>query len=133
VMTYSEDESSQGAGCGAPGAGDSEPDTITGVLSHSTFNETGSGQNQDGAETSHETLVEWYNSSMIGMVSNVTKADIMAGLDSNGAGLGGYSIEISVDASAGNGLFCTHTDNGENVDYSIELIVLDYTITEVKE
>ena len=133
VMTYSEDESSGGLGCFAPGASDTEPDTITGVLSHSTFNETGSGQNQDGAETSHETLVEWYNSSMIGMVSNVTKADIMAGLDSNGAGLGDYSIEISVDVASGGGAGCQHTDNGENVDYSIELIVLDYTITEVKE
>ena len=133
VMTYSEDESSAGIGCLAPGATNTESDTITGVLSHSTFNGTGSGQNQDGAPTSHETLVEWYDTSMIGNVSNVTKADIMAGLDSNGAGLGGYSIEISVDVSMGGGAGCQHTDNGENVDYSIELIVLDYTITEVKE
>ena len=133
VMTYSEDESSQGAGCGAPGADDVEPDTITGLLSHSAFNGTESGQNQDGAPASHETLVEWYDASMIGNVSNVTKADIMAGLDSNGAGLGDYSIDISVDVSAGGGAGCQHTDNGEHVDYSIELIVLDYTITEVKE
>ena len=133
VMTYSEDETSQGAGCVTPGAGDPEPDTITGVLSHSTFNATESGQNQDDAPVSHETLVEWYDSSMIGTVSNVTKADIMAGLDSNGAGLGGYSIEISVDVASGGGAGCTHTDNGEHVDYSIELIVLDYTIAEVKE
>ena len=133
VMTYSEDESSAGLGCLAPGASDTEPDTITGVLSHSTFNGTGSGQNQDGAATSHETLVEWYDASMIGTVSNATKADIMAGLDSNGAGLGDYSIAISVDVSMGGGAGCQHTDNGENVDYSIELIVLDYTIAEVKE
>ncbi|NCG42854.1 MAG: hypothetical protein GWO84_04875 [Euryarchaeota archaeon] len=133
VMTYSEDETSQGLGCAFGGASDSEPDTITGFLSHSLFNGSASGQNQDGAPASHETLVEWYDASMIGNVSNVTKADIMAGLDSNGAGLGDYSIEISVDVSMGGGAGCQHTDNGENVDYSIELMVLDYTITEVKE
>jgi hypothetical protein len=133
VMTYSEDESSAGLGCALPGASDTESDTITGMLMHSGFNASADGQNQDGAPASHETLVEWYDASMIGNVSNVTKADIMAGLDSNGAGLGDYSIEISVDVSMGGGAGCTHTDNGENVDYTIELIVLDYTITEVKE
>ncbi|MEJ6654206.1 MAG: sodium/proline symporter [Euryarchaeota archaeon] len=133
VMTYSEDETSQGFGCALPGASDTESDTISGMLMHSGFNGSADGQNQDGSPASHETLVEWYDASMIGDVSNVTKADIMAGLDSNGAGLGDYSIEISVDASMGGGAGCQHTDDGENVDYSIELLILDYTITEVKE
>ena len=133
MLTYQEDESSNGIGCAAPGASNPDPDTITGFLSHSVFNGSTSGQNQDGAPASHETLLEWYDASMIGNVSNVTKADIMAGLDSNGAGLGDYSIEISVDVSMGGGAGCQHTDDGENVDYTIELIVLDYTITEVKE
>jgi hypothetical protein len=132
VMTYSEDESSGGIGCLAPGAANTEPDTITGMLMHSEFNGSASGQNQDGAPATHETLVEWYDASMIGNVSNVTTDDIRAGLDSNGAGLGDYSIEISVDVGVGGGAGCQHTDDGENVDYSIELLVLDYTITEVK-
>jgi sodium/proline symporter len=133
VMTYSEDETSAGfPGCLAPGASNTQPDTITGMLMHAEFNGSASGQNQDGAPATHETLVEWYNASMIGDVSNVTKADIMAGLDSNGAGLGDYSIEISVDVSAGGGAGCQHTDDGENVDYTIQLLVLDYTITEIK-
>jgi sodium/proline symporter len=133
VMTYSEDESSAGLGCFAPGASDTEPDTITSMFVHDEYNITGIGFNQQGASNSHGTSIEWYNSSMIGMVSNVTKADIMASLDSNGAGLGDYSIEISVDVASGGGAGCPHTDDGEHVDYSIELIVLDYTITEVKE
>ena len=132
VMTYSEDEAFAGPGCAAPGASNTEPDTITGMLMHSEFSGSESGQNQEGAPASHETLVEWYDASMIGDVFNVTKADIIAGLDSNGAGLGDYSIGISVDVSAGGGLFCTHTDDGENVDYTIQLLVLDYTITELK-
>ena len=131
-MSYSEDESSAGFGCLAPGASDTESDTITGMLMHNEFSGSESGQNQEGAPASHETLVEWYNASMIGEVSNVTKADIMAGLDSNGAGLGDYSIDISVDVAAGSGAGCQHTDDGENVDYTIEVIILEYVITKVK-
>jgi len=132
-MSYSEDESSIGfPGCLAPGASDTEPDTITGMLMHNEFSGSESGQNQEGAPASHETLVEWYNASMIGDVSNVTKADIMAGIDSNGAGLGAYSIDISVDVAAGSGAGCPHTDDGENVDYTIEVIILEYVITKVK-
>lgn len=131
-MSYSEDESSAGFGCLAPGASDTESDTITGMLMHDEFSGSESGQNQEGAPASHETLVEWYNASMIGEVSNVTKADIMAGLDSNGAGLGDYSIDISVDVATGSGAGCQHTDDGENVDYTIEVIILEYVITKVK-
>ena len=131
-MSYSEDEVSAGLGCIASG-GAAEPDTITGTLIHNEFNGSESGQNQEGVPSSHETLVEWFNASMIGDVSNVTREDIVAGLDSNGAGLGQYSIDISVDVSMGGGVQCTHTDDGENVDYTIEVIILDYTITEIKE
>ena len=59
-------------------------------------------------------------------------ADIEAGLNANGAGLGAYSVEISVDVSVGGGVGCTHEDNGENVDYVIELIALEYTVLEIK-
>jgi hypothetical protein len=113
--------------------GASEADTITGVLSHIGFNGSASGQNQDSGPTSHETLVEWYDASLIGNVTGVSMADIEAGLNANGAGLGAYSVEISVDVSTGGGVGCTHTDNGENVDYVIELIALEYTVIEIKE
>ena len=38
--------------------------------------------------------------------------------------------EISVDAEAGNapGPFCDRTDAGEDVAYSVEIIVFDYDI-----
>ena len=130
-MSYSEDETSAGLGCILSG-GAAEADTITGILMHNEFSGSASGQNQEGAPASHETLVEWYNASMIGDVSNVTRSEIIDGLDSNGAGLGQYSIDISVDVAIGGGGGCTHTDDGENVDYTIEVIVLDYAITEIK-
>ena len=132
IMTYSEDENRGGVGCFI--ADDtSGADTITGVLSHSEFNGSTSGQNQDSGPASHETLIEWYDASLIGNVTGVSKADIAAGLNANGAGLGAYSVEISVDVSVGGGTGCTHEDNGENVDYVVELIVLNnYTVSEVK-
>jgi hypothetical protein len=47
-----------------------------------------------------------------------------------GAGLGAYSTEIGVSAEAGNapGPTCQRSDNGEEVTYSVELIIFDYTI-----
>jgi hypothetical protein len=48
-----------------------------------------------------------------------------------GAGLGAYSADISVSAEAGNELpTCPNqrTDDGEEVTYSVELIIFDYTI-----
>jgi len=133
IMTYSEDEAIPNSiACTAQNT-NAEADTITGVLSHIGFNGSASGQNQDSGPTSHETLVEWYDASLIGNVTGVSMADIEAGLNANGAGLGAYSVEISVDVSTGGGVGCTHTDNGENVDYVIELIALEYTVIEIKE
>ena len=131
IMTYSEDENRVGPACFITDD-TSGADTITGVLSHSEFNGSTSGQNQDAGPASHETLIEWYDASLIGNVTGVSKADIAAGLNANGAGLGAYSVEISVDVSVGGGPGCTHEDNGENVDYVVELIVLNnYTVSEV--
>ena len=134
IMTYSEDETRSGVVPGGCAFSDdtSGADTITGILSHSEFNGSASGQNQDSGPASHETVVEWYDASLIGNVSGVSMADIEAGLNADGAGLGAYSIEISVDATVGGAAGCTHEDNGENVDYIVEVIVLsDYTVTEI--
>ena len=65
TLTYSEDETSGGPGCAAPGASASEPDTITGTITHDNETGTASGQNQEQGESTHEILVEWYNSSLL--------------------------------------------------------------------
>ena len=131
-MTYSEDETRSGLTC-AVTDDTSGADTITGVLSHSSYNGSATGQNQDAGPTSHETEIVWYDVSLIGNVTGVSMADIETGLNANGAGLGAYSFEISVDVSTGGGNGCVHEDNGENVDYVIELIALEYTVVEIKE
>ena len=133
LLTYSEDETSNGVGCAAPGASQPDPDTITGTITHDEFNGTESGQNQGQDSSSHEILVEWYNSTLFfsGNATNMSKSEIISELDSNGAGLGSYFLEITVEAESGNAPGCNHTDNGEEVEYIVEIILLNYEITSI--
>ena len=129
TLTYSEDETSSGLGCNAPGASNPDPDTITGTVVHNEHNTSASGQNSGTGVSSHIVEVEWFNASMIGNVSGVSKSDINNGLDVGGAGLGVYTLDVTVVVDSGGGLGCSHTDDGEEVEYLVELITLDYSIT----
>ena len=129
TLTYSEDETSSGLGCNAPGASNPDPDTITGTVVHNEHNTSASGQNSGAGVSSHIVEVEWFNASMIGNVSGVSKSDINNGLDVGDAGLGVYTLDVTVVVDSGGGLGCSHTDDGEEVEYLVELITLDYSIT----
>ena len=127
-MTYEEDETGNDAPiC----TGSDAPDTITGTASHLTFNASADGQN-NGGSGSHDASAIWYNESMIGAnVSGLSLNEIKSQIDSMGAGLGDHTVSISVDAQAGNEnnpLCGQRSDGGETVDYTVELIVLDYSI-----
>jgi len=127
ILTYDEDETINGVGCAGPA-----PDTIAGTITHRNFNGTGSDNNQDSS--SLEVLVEWYNSSLYlsGNASGMSESQIINELDSMGEGLGSYTLEINVDADEGGGPLrpqCNHTDNGEEVKYLVEVVLLDYQIT----
>ena len=128
TLTYSEDETSSGLGCNAPGASNPDPDTITGTVVHNEHNTSASGQNSGTGVSSHIVEVEWFNASMIGNVSGVSKSDINNGLDVGDAGLGVYTLDVTVVVDSGGGLGCSHTDDGEEVEYLVELITLDYSI-----
>ena len=130
-LNYSEDETSSGLGCNAPGASNPDPDTITGTVAHNEYNSTSSGQNSGGGTSSHQVVVEWYNTSLTGNVSGVSKSDINEGLDVGNSGSGIYSLDISVVVEEGGGIGCAHTDDGEEVEYLVELIILDYSILSV--
>ena len=126
MMSYGEDETST-AGCiGGNGA-----DSISGMAMHAGFNGTADGQN-NGGNGEHEVVVEWFNSSMVGAeVSGLSESEIISQIDSMGAGLGAYSAEIGVSAETGGEnppIFCQRSDDGEEVTYSVELIIFDYTI-----
>ena len=132
TLTYSEDETSGGLGCAAPGASASEPDTITGTITHDNETGTASGQNQEQGESTHEILVEWYNSSLLnGTISGLSESEISEQLDSGDAGLGAYMLNIGVDVQEGGGLACNHDDDGEEVSYVVEVLILEYTINAV--
>ena len=132
TMTYGEDETESGAGIGAVNAcavGGLSPDTITGTASHLNYTNSADGQNQDGSG-SHNVSTVWYNSSVIGdKIEGLSESQIIDGLDSKGAGMGDYNIEISVQANSQNSAGCTRSDTGETVSYTVQLIVLDYSIT----
>ena len=130
MMSYTEaEEGGEGALC--PG-GSTEDDTITGMTMHGDYNETASGSN-NGDSGSHEVVSYWVNTSLIdNEIVMMSKGEIISQIDSDGAGLGAYSAQISVDAQAGTApggeLACERTDDGEDVTYTIELIVFDYNI-----
>ena len=128
TLQYSEDESSSGFGCAVPGASNPDPDTITGTISNDRINGTASGQNSGGGVSSHTVEVEWFNESLIGNVSGVSKSDIIGGLEGGENGLGSYTLELSVMVETGGGAGCSHTDEGEDIEYIVELVILDYMI-----
>ena len=72
--------------------------------------------------------VEWFNESLIGNVSGLSKSDIIDGLEVGDSGLGPYVLEIGVSVETGGSPGCTHSDSGEEVEYLVELITLEYTI-----
>ena len=126
TMSYGEDEEASGTTC-AVASGQDAPDTITGAATHAEFTNSADGDN--GGSTGHTVATEWYNSSLVGEIVIMEEAEIISQLDADGAGLGDYTIDITVNAQAGNapGL-CQRSDNGEDVSYNIQLIVLDYDI-----
>jgi hypothetical protein len=127
-LSYDEDETANGVGCAAPGASNPDADTISASATHAEFTNSADGQN-NGGSGSHEVSVVWYNESMVGaVVSGLSMSEIKAQLDADGAGLGEHMMEISVSAQAGGAPLCNHQDDGEEVTYTVELMVLEYTI-----
>ena len=129
-MSYGEDETEQSivpiAGCATGGF---SPDTITGIASHLNYTNSADGQNQGGSG-SHDVTSEWYGSSLLNTeVEGMSESEIADMLDSKGAGLGDYTIEISVSAQDGSSATCNREDSGETVSYTVQLMVLDYEIT----
>ena len=45
----------------------------------------------------------WYNDSMMGVISGLSEAEIVAQIDAMGAGLGPYNASVSVTAETGGG------------------------------
>ena len=127
MMNFGEDETSGGSpSCALT---NDAPDTVTGTVFHDEQNQTFQGDNQGGSGMLAFEMI-WYNSSLAeaGNVSGMSESEIHEQLDVDGAGLGVYSLEITVEADSGGGLGCQHSDDGEEVGYAIQLLILDYSI-----
>ena len=126
IMNYGEDETSNGPGCALS---NDSPDTITGTTIHDEQNQTFEGTNQGGNGMLAFEII-WYNSSLAeaGNVSGLSESEIHEQLDAGDAGLGVYSLEMTVDAEAGDGQFCNHSDDGEEIEYTVQLLILDFKI-----
>ena len=131
TLSYGEDETAGGPPliCAGPANGQAAADTIIGTVTHGPHNASASGNN-DEPPASHTIESIWYNDSMVGEVVLLSESEIVEQIDANGAGLGAYSLDITVDAQAGNppNPACNREDNGEEVSYKVELIVYDYVI-----
>ena len=126
LMNFGEDETSSGLGCVAS---NDAPDTVTGTVLHGEQNQTLQGDNQGGSGVLAFEMI-WYNSSLAesGNVSGLSESEIHDELDADGAGLGVYSVEISVEADSGGGFGCQHSDDVEEITYAVQLLILDYSI-----
>ena len=125
LMNFAEDETSSGF-CAAS---NNAADTITGTIIHDEHEQTAQGSNANGqGAVILETV--WYNSTLAesGNVSGLSESEIHEQLDAGDAGLGEYSLEMTVEADAGGTPLCTHNDEGEEITYAVQLLILDYSI-----
>ena len=102
------------------------PDTISGTASHLNYTNSADGQNQDGSG-SHNVSTVWYNSSVIGdKIEGLSESQIIDGLDSKGAGMGDYNIEISVQAlSKGSWLYTfRHRRNCNYTQFNSSFLII---------
>ena len=142
TLLYSEDETSSGIGCLVSG-GDPEPDTITGAVARGEFNGSDSRTNEEsygldvivGWDGEIELWIDNMNEiwlededEWINFVSGYSESEIEDKLDVGGVGLGDYKLDITVDVEMGGGPQCSHTDDGEEVNYSVEVMTISQTI-----
>ena len=151
-LSFDEDETSSGLGCAV--GGDYEPDTITGTVRHNLlrlpdWNDTDSSLNQQGNfGIKLGEFDEGYPGFLLGQSpfwiwftanaglaisnndtqSNYSKSEIQNSIDLGEEGLGDYFLDITVDSEEGGSFQCQHNDDGEQVDYEIQLITWDYNI-----
>ena len=125
LMAFDEDETSSGLCAGSNNAAD----TITGTIMHDEYDETSQDSNANGQGAMiFETI--WYNSTLAegGNSSGLSEAEIDEELEGYVDGLGAYNLEITVEADTGGTPVCTHSDEGEEITYAVQLLILDYSI-----
>ena len=124
TIAHQDDETVSGPLCAA--ADPPQDDTVEASIGYSDLSAS------DSSTSGFDFQLDWHNSTLIDTtVSNMTKSEIQTMLDGGGLGLGEYELILGVTVQNGGGAFCTSDDTGQDVDYKIELVSLEYTITAV--
>ena len=127
ILTYTDDETSGGGPlCQFYETAD---DQVSASLEYPEMIPT------NGQVLSGESIaVQWHDSDIVNTnVSNMSESGIEMLLDGDGWGEGEHFLDISVTVVEGSGTGnCPTSDNGEEVAYVIELISLEYTITQIE-
>ena len=124
TIAHQDDETVSGPLCAA--ADPPQDDTVDASIGYSGLSTS------DSSTSGFDFQLDWHNSTLIDTtVSNMTKSEIQMMLDGGGLGLGEYELILGVTVENGGGALCTSDDTGQDVDYKIELVSLEYTITAV--
>ena len=86
-----------------------------------------------GVQENLESELYFINQSLVGSTTNSSSSEIDALLTGGDSGIGTYDFTISVVVNSGGSPVCQNGDSDESVDWIVSLIILDYTLTEVKE
>lgn len=80
---------------------------------------------------SHSVNLTWHNNSILEemTVSGLSEKEIYDQLAFGDESLGTYDLNVTVDARAHEGINCQHTDNGEEVETTVSLLVIDFEIS----
>ena len=113
------------------------PITCAGVSNEDDLVSVSGGIGQNTSSNSGTESPLWTYGLFIPDILNETLtlsiAEIETLLDAGSTGFGEYSFEIEVSTNAGSRPGCNKQDEGEQVDWTIELISLEYEINEVTE
>ncbi len=124
--------------------GDNAIDSTDGELNHGDFKDTDEGVNyglgrvyQDFSNwsDSEDWGADWdeENETWIYNLTNITEKQIHENLNANGGHLGNYSMSIRLDVETGGNGGCPHSDDGEEINYLIEVEMLKYEIFTTEE
>ena len=89
-----------------------------------------------GTQQNLQSSEYWIEIDLIGSTTNSSSNELNQLLDGGDFGIGEYSFTISVTVNDGGATVpfpCSNGDSDESVDWTVYLIALDYTLTEVKE
>ena len=123
-LDYPSEDETPNFGC--LGIENNVPDTIIGEVSKGQWNSDGSGNNPGN----HAVNLTWHNNSLLSgdVISGLSEKEIYDQLAFGEDALGSYNLTITVEAEAFEGLNCQHTDNGEEVESTVSLLVIDFVI-----